>query len=419
MKFTRREIAISATAGLLAFIIYTCMYAIRKPYTGLLFENETWLEKPLKVWLVMAQLLGYAISKWAGIKIIGNLKSNARASLLLSLLVIATIPLLLLPYVSNGARVLCFVFNGFPLGLIFGIVFSWLEGRRLTEFMGALLACTFIFSSGFVKTIGLNLVERYHWSEFEMPGYLALIAFLIAIPFTLLITKIPAPGELDIDQRSQRTNVNQITRKAIIRKFIIPISFWIIAYFMLTIIRDTRDNFAAEILRQQGVSDNSIFTRLETPISLLMLVVVSFLIFIKHHRIAIRTVSIIASFGLILTILSTLAWQKQLISATNWMFLTGAGVYFGYILMNICLFDRFIAYSKNTANAGFLLYLADAWGYMGSVGITVLKQISPPDISWTMWYSNLCISGSVIGIICFLVVEKNLIPSIKTKVHYV
>ncbi len=68
--------------------------------------------------------------------------------------------------------------------MIWGLVFSYLEGRKATEFMGAVLSVSFIFSSGVVKTIGKGLVLNGHVSEFWMPFYTGSI-FLI--PLFLLV----------------------------------------------------------------------------------------------------------------------------------------------------------------------------------------------------------------------------------------
>ena len=62
--------------GLLAFCIYTCMYAIRKPYTAFTYSGFVFLGLPLKAWFVIAQILGYALSKWIGIGFIGSLKKR-------------------------------------------------------------------------------------------------------------------------------------------------------------------------------------------------------------------------------------------------------------------------------------------------------------------------------------------------------
>ena len=44
--------------------------------------------------------------------------------------------------------------NGLPLGMVFGLVMAYLEGRRQTEMLAAVLCASFIVSSGFVKSVG-------------------------------------------------------------------------------------------------------------------------------------------------------------------------------------------------------------------------------------------------------------------------
>jgi len=41
--------------------------------------------------------------------------------------------------------------NGFALGFMWGIVFSYVEGRRTTDFIGSVLAISFIFAGGFTR----------------------------------------------------------------------------------------------------------------------------------------------------------------------------------------------------------------------------------------------------------------------------
>ena len=71
--------------------------------------------------------------------------------------------------------------------------------------------------------------------------------------------------------------------------------------------------------------------------------------------------------GFLLLGVSTLAYQAHLISPILWMILAGAGLYVAYTPFNAMLFDRLVAFSGRVATAGFLIYVADASGYMGSV----------------------------------------------------
>lgn len=76
----------------------------------------------------------------------------------------------------------------------------------------------------------------------------------------------------------------------------------------------------------------------------------------------------------------------------------GLGLYIGYIPFNCILFDRMIATFRQTGNVGFLMYLADSFGYLASVAVIVSKTIFNPSLSWTTVYSNGVILLSVAGI---------------------
>jgi hypothetical protein len=66
-------------ASVAAFCLYTCVYAFRKTYTAATFEGLSYLGVSYKVWLITFQVVGYGLAKFAGIKIIAELRANARA----------------------------------------------------------------------------------------------------------------------------------------------------------------------------------------------------------------------------------------------------------------------------------------------------------------------------------------------------
>jgi hypothetical protein len=378
------------------------MYAIRKPYTAFTYDGIFLWGLPLKAWFVMAQITGYALSKWFGIGIIGSMNRTNRPRFLILLLASATLPLVFLSFLPPIGQVLCMLISGFPLGLVYGVVFSWIEGRRFTEILGAVLACTFVFSSGLVKTTALYLAGITHWSEFQIPGFMAIIALTISLPFIYFLHRTPQPDEDDILHRNIRTAADSTTRKSIFRELGFPLVLWIIAYFMLTLVRDLRDNFSAEILKEQGSLDAGMFLGMEGPASILLLFMVSLVGFIKRHDRAIQSINYISMGGLLLLIIATLSFLNGGLGAGLWLFLVGMGCYLGYILLNISLFDRIVSISGYAANAGFLLYIADAWGYLGSVVMTLTRYLLPGPESWTEWFGYMTILASVIGLMAFI-----------------
>src|SRR5262245_17728443 len=154
-------------AGIAAFCTYFCMYAFRKPFTAGTFEGQEVFGLGLKTVLVISQLTGYMLSKFIGIRAISELRREARAPALVGLIVIAEAALAGFAYLPVSWKVVMLFLNGLPLGLVFGLVMAWLEGRRQSEALAAALCASFIVSSGFVKSVGRWLIVDVGCSEFQ------------------------------------------------------------------------------------------------------------------------------------------------------------------------------------------------------------------------------------------------------------
>jgi hypothetical protein len=80
------------------------------------------------------------------------------------------------------------------------------------------------------------------------------------------------------------------------------------------------------------------------------------------------------------------------------MTLVGLGLYMVYIPFNSVFFDRLIATFKHAGNVGFLIYLADSFGYIGSVGVLMSKEIFKVKLNWVTFFSNSVIILSIAGL---------------------
>jgi len=65
-------------ATVMAFCLYTCVYAFRKTFSVATFDGISYAGIDYKVWLVTFQVIGYASSKFLGIKVISELKATSR-----------------------------------------------------------------------------------------------------------------------------------------------------------------------------------------------------------------------------------------------------------------------------------------------------------------------------------------------------
>lgn len=61
----------------------------------------------------------------------------------------------------------------------------------------------------------------------------------------------------------------------------------------------------------------------------------------------------------------------------------GAGIYLAYAPFNGLLFERFMACTGSIGTAGFLIYVADASGYAGSVAPLLVKSLLDLSLDWS------------------------------------
>jgi hypothetical protein len=186
---------------------------------------------------------------------------------------------------------------------------------------------------------------------------------------------------------------------------------FIFIYILLTLFRDIRDNFAADIWLELGYGNSAgIFTSTELPIAVSVLFLIASMIYINNNKLAFQISQLIILAGFILCGISTFLFMQQLISGYVWIVLVGLGLYMGYIPFNCILFDRMIASFKIKGNVGYFMYLVDSFGYLASVLVIVLKGSMGISISWTYFYSNgvlvLSIMGSLISITTLLYFNK-------------
>src|SRR5271154_3782435 len=239
---------LSVLAAISAFGAYTSMYAFRKAFAAGTFTGEQYFHVDYKVWLVIAQVIGYTLSKFYGIKFISELKPDQRAKSIFLLIGIGWLALLLFAVIPAPYNIICMFINGFPLGMIWGVVFSFVEGRKATDFIGAALAVSFIFSSGFVKSIAKTLELQFHLNELWVPFVTGLAFAIPLIIFVYLLEKIPPPSEEDIQLRSNRVPMTKEKRKEFVQLFFPGLVTVVIIYVFSTIFRDIRDNFMANML---------------------------------------------------------------------------------------------------------------------------------------------------------------------------
>jgi Family of unknown function (DUF5690) len=392
----------TAFAGLAGFAAYFSMYAFRKPFSAAIFAVVPGWHFALdyKIALVLAQVLGYAVSKMIGVKVIAEIAPNRRAAAIVGLIFLSWLALLLFAVVPAPWNVFAMFLNGLPLGLIWGLVFGFMEGRRTSEVLGAILCASFIVASGAVKSAGKLLMDDWHVSPFWMPAAAGALFFPLLGLSVWGLSQLPPPSPQDEMQRVRRAPMDSAARARFLSRYGLGIALLVLAYILITAIRDFRDNFAAEIWTALGYGQAAaVFTASELPVAVLSLTVLGVIIVVRDNVKALLVIHGVVFAGLLLLGLSTLAFQAALLSPLAWMILSGAGLYMAYVPFNAMLFDRMIAASGTVGTAGFLIYIADASGYLGSCALLVWRNFGMVQLNWLQVFTASAYGGSVIGMI--------------------
>jgi MFS family permease len=399
ISHSHREWLKAFFAAAVSFLTYASVYAYRKPFTVATFEGISFWGVPYQTLLVISQVIGYMLSKFSGIRFISELRKVGRWKTSLILIVIAWLSLLILAIVPPPFGIFCLMLNGYMLGFMWGIIFSYVEGRRTTDMIGAAMAVSFIFAGGFTRSVALWIRDYWHitdpWIGF-VTGLLFIVPLLV---FLYLMEQIPLPTERDIAERTVRIPMDGAARKKILVDFGAGLLFILITYVLLTIMRDVRDNFMANMWIELGYGKKpAIFTQTETITSILVLLIMGMLVFIRNNQKAFQIIHIVIVTGFVIAGASSFSFIKGWIGGVWWMQLTGLGLYMGYIPFNCVFFERFIATFRIIGNVGFLIYVADAYGYLGSVAVLLVKELTSVQWNWVSFYAHGVILFAVIGI---------------------
>jgi hypothetical protein len=378
------------------------MYAFRKPFTAAGFKAvEGWHhELEFKIALVIAQVLGYATSKLIGIRVIAAMKSMHRAGAILGLIGVAWVALLVLAIAPPLVKILALFVNGLCLGMIWGLVFSYMEGRRTSEILGAVLCASFIVSSGAVKSVGVLFMQKLHVPELWMPAATGLAFTPVLLLGVWALSALPPASPEDEVARVRRAPITMEEVGAFLAEYGPGVAFLVATYVFTTALRDFRDNFAVELWSALGFGNQAaVFTATELPVAAVALVAMGALVRVQSNLRALALIHGAILAGLVLLAGSTLAFDAGWLNPVAWMIVSGAGMYVVYTPFNAMLFDRLVAVSGRVANAGFLIYVADSAGYAGSCALLLWRNFGLTHLHWLAVFRYAIYATAAAGVI--------------------
>lgn len=385
----------AAWAVIAAFGTYFCMYAFRKPFTVETYSNTSLLGIEYKTILVTAQVGGYMLSKFIGIRVVAELPPSRRARMILVLIGLAELALLLFALIPTPWNFVCLFGNGLALGMIFGLVLGFLEGRQLTEFLTAGLCASFILADGVVKSLGATLVQLgvpVYW----MPFTAGLCAAPLLVCFVWMLSRIQAPDRDDVIARSARSTMNRLDRRQLYSRFAAGLTVLVCVYLFTTIVRSIRADFAQEIWTGLGTETvPSIFTYSEFVISCGLMVVSGAMVLIRDNRRAFFASLLVCMAGFSLIVVALIGQKFDWLSPFAFMVLVGFGLYLPYVAFHTTIFERLLAMTREPGTIGFLMYVADAFGYLGYVAVMLSRHMVSSSGNLLDYFLQACLLAAV------------------------
>ncbi|MDD9967674.1 MAG: DUF5690 family protein [Myxococcales bacterium] len=397
---TRSAATLSAVAIAASFSAYFAMYAFRKPFAAGAYSDQHVFGLELKLALVIGQVLGYTLSKFVSIKWVSELARDRRGLALVGIVSAAEVALLGLGTLPPAGMVLAMLLNGLPLGAVWGLVFSYLEGRRTSGLLGAGLSTSYIVASGAVKHVGRSLVQA-GVPEPWMPALVGMLFMPIFVAAVVVLEALPAPSTEDMQARSRRTPMSGAVRLGFLRGYLPGLLALTMLYVLLTVYRDFRDNFAVEIWHDLGFGDTpALLSAAELPAALISMAAVALLVMVRSNRAALLAVHAMMLLGVLSIAGATWLHELGAISGIVWMVSVGAGLYLAYVPFNCMLFDRLMAATRSTGTAVFMIFVTDASGYAGSVLLLLYKNFGAPKMQFLAFFtvlSHLTAVGCALG----------------------
>lgn len=383
-------------AGGLALLSYSLVYALRKPFTATSFSDAEFFNIDYKVAVTISQILGYVISKFIGIKLISELRSEERFKFILTSVLLAEASLILFGLLSTPYNVAAMFLNGLSLGCMWGVIFSFIEGRRMTDILASLLGVSMVISSGTAKSVGLYVMNHLHVSEFWMPALIGAVALPLLLLLGYALNKLPEPTKEDIAMKSERETLNGKQRWELFRSYMPFLTMLFVANIAIVILRDIKEDFLVNIIDVSSFSP-WLFAQIDSVVTLIILVIFGLMVLVKDN---LKALSVL--FGLIITgmiVMSAVSFgqDRMQLSPVIWLFLQSLCLYIAYLTFQTIFFDRFIACFKIRGNVGFFIVTTDFLGYTGTVVVLVLKEFCNPDINWASFYNQF---AGYVGIFC-------------------
>lgn len=405
-------------AGGAALLSYSLVYTLRKPYTAASFEGLTFMGSDYKVAVTTIQILGYVIAKFFGIKIISELKKENRFRFFVGSAILAELALVGFGLLEAPYNVAAMFVNGLSLGCMWGVIFSFIEGRKVTDILASLLGVSMVFSSGVAKSFGLFAMNEMQIDQFWMPAVIGGFALPLLVFMGYMLKRLPQPTAEDIALRNERVVLDGKGRVALFRKYAPILTLLFIGNFMLLVLRDIKEDFLVNILDMSNES-SWLFARIDTIVTLIILGIFALFAFSRSNIRALLWLMTLVIAGCLTMTYVSFHYETLNLKPVTWLFIQSLSLYIAYLTFQTIFFDRFIACFRIKGNVGFFIALIDFIGYLGTVTLLSTKEFLNIELEWFALFNHIAgfvgATCSILFIVASILIHRKYMQGLKLK----
>lgn len=339
------------------------------------------MERAISSATSIVQIAGYFLAKLIGIKVISELKRENRLRFIILSVALAEASLVLFGCLPRPFNVFALFFNGLSLGCMWGVIFSFLEGRRVTDLLASLMGLSIALSSGTAKSIGLWVMDGLHINEFWMPAFIGAFAFPLLSLLGWLMTRMPQPTEADKALRTERVTMDGEARRRVFRSYMPVLTLLFAATLFITVLQDIKEDFLVKIIDVEAAGLSSwAFAKVDATVTLIILGLFALLSMVRSHMRALLLLLGLVTAGTLTLSFVAFHYDTLQLPPMLWLFLQSLSLYTVYLSFQTLFFERFIACFRIRGNVGFFIITLDFIGYAGTVLVLVVKEWLSPDV---------------------------------------
>lgn len=377
-------------AGGAALVSYALVYALRKPFTAATFEGLEFLGMDYKTATSIVQIAGYVLSKLLGIKLVSELQRRHRLPFLIGSVAMAELSLLAFGLLPVPWNIVALFFNGLSLGCMWGVIFSYLEGRRLSGVLASVMGMSIACSAALAKSAGLYLIRDLGVDPFWMPAIIGGVAFVLLVVLAFALNALPDPSAEDRAACAERVPMDGRQRRRIFLRFAPVLTMLFAANLFVTVVRDIKEDFLVNIVDTSQLSAWA-FSGVDAVVTAIILLLFLGVSLIRSHLNVLCTLLVLVLVSMFALVYVAWNYDWLALSPLAWLFVQSLGVYTAFLSFQTLFFERFVACYHIRGNVGFFIVTIDFIGYVGTVGVLVFKELFAGELDWLAFYNSMVV----------------------------